>query len=90
MILKPVGEGTVVDLSESGCKLMSNGNYKVNDSLYLSVEYQEYKKPLLIKGKIRQIRPASHGLNYYRTQFDNPDLESLKIVRDIIKDSLLL
>ena len=76
--LKPVGEGSIVDMNESGCRVMTNSKYKVNDTIYLSFEYQEGKEPLSFKGKIRQVRPAPHGLTYYGVQYDAPQPAFLK------------
>ena len=50
-ILNPVGEGSIVDMSEGGCRIMTNNQYKVNDTIYLSFEYKEGKEPLSFKEK---------------------------------------
>lgn len=85
-ILKPVGEGSLVDMNINGCRVMTNSKYKVNDTIYLSLEYQEGKDPVSFKGKVRQVRPAPHGLTYYGMQYDNPKPEFLKIVKAIIEN----
>ena len=50
-ILKPVGKGSIVDMSEGGCRIMTNNKYKVNGTIYLSFEYKEGKEPLSFKEK---------------------------------------
>ena len=87
--LKPVGEGSIVDMSEGGCRVMTSSRYKVNDMIHLSFEYKEGKEPLDFKGKIRQVRPAPHGLTYYGLQYDDPKPEFLKTVQTIIENPQL-
>lgn len=87
--LKPVGEGSIVDMSEGGCRVMTNSKYKVNGTIYLQFEYQEGKKPLSFKGKIRQVRSAPHGLTYYGLQYDDPKPDFLKTVQTIIENPQL-
>ena len=87
--LKPVGEGSIVDMNQGGCKIMTNSKYKSNDTVYLSFEYQEGKEPLVFKGKIRLVRPAPHGLIYYGVQYDDPKPNFLKIVQSIIENPQL-
>ena len=85
-ILKPVGKGSIVDMSEGGCRIMTNNKYKVNGTIYLSFEYKEGKEPLSFKGKIRLVRSAPHGLTYYGAQYDNPKPGFLKTVQTIIEN----
>lgn len=83
---KPVGEGSIVDMNEGGCRVMTNAKYKANDTIYLSFEYKEGKGPLRFKGKIRKVRPAPHGLTYYGIQFEDPKPDFLKTVQTIIEN----
>ncbi len=87
--LKPVGEGSIVDMSEGGCRVITNSKYKVNDTIYLSFEYKEGKEPLSFKGIIRQVRSAPHGLTYYGVQFDDTKPDFLKTVQTIIENPQL-
>ena len=87
--LKPVGEGSIVDMNVGGCRIVTNSKYKVNETIYLSFEYQEEKEPLRFKGKIKQIRPAPHDLIYYGVQYDDPKPEFLKTVQIIIENPQL-
>lgn len=87
--LKPVGEGSIVDMNKGGCRVMTSSKYKVNDTIYLSFEYQEGKEPISFRGKIRQVRPAPHGLSYYGLQYDDPKPEFLKTVQIIMENPQL-
>jgi len=87
--LKPVGEGSIVDLSLGGCRFMTSNKYKVNDPAYLSFEYLEGKESLRFKVIIKLIRTAPYGLTYYSSQFDNPTPEFLKIIQTILDNPSL-
>lgn len=83
---KEAGDGTIADMSEGGCKLMTSSKYRVNDPIFLSFEYQEGKAPIRFKGKIRQVRIAPHDLIYYGIQFDETSPEFLKTIKSIIEN----
>jgi len=84
--LKPVGDGNIADMTISGCKLMTSIEYKLNDTIFLSFEYQEGKDPLTFDGIVRQIRPAPYGSMYYGLEYDDPEPEFLEIVKFILEN----
>lgn len=86
---KEAGDGTIADMSEGGCKLMTSCKYHVNDPIFLSFEPQEGKAPIRFKGKIRQIRIAPHDLIYYGIQFDETFPEFFKTIKSIIENPQL-
>lgn len=87
--LKEAGEGSIVDLSEGGCKFMTGNKYKVNNPIFLSFEYQEGKGPFSFRGKVKQIRPAPHELIYYGIQFDDTSPEFLKNIKAVLQNAHL-
>lgn len=84
--LKPVGEGSIVDVNLDGCKVMTNIPYKVKDTIFLSFEYQEGKDPISFDGIVRRVSPAPHGLVYYGVQYAEPESELLEAVQFILEN----
>ena len=82
--LKPIGDGNIADMTIKGCRIMTNIEYKLNDTIFLSFEYQEGKDPLTFDGIVRQIRPAPYGSTYYGLEYDDPEPEFLEIVQFIL------
>tara|TARA_B100000315_G_scaffold243700_1_gene267377 strand:+ start:1903 stop:2529 length:627 start_codon:yes stop_codon:yes gene_type:complete len=84
--LKPVGEGSIVDMTIDGCRVMTNIPYKVNDTIFLSFDYQEGKDPISFDGIVRRVSPAPHGLVYYGVQYFEPESELLEAVQFILEN----
>ena len=82
--LKPSGEGSIVDMNLDGCRVMTNIEYKVNDTIFISFEFQEGKEPVSFDGIVRRVSPAPHGLVYYGVQYVEPESELLEAVQFIL------
>lgn len=84
--LKPVGDGSIVDMNMDGCRVMTSVKYKVNDTIFLSFEYQEGKDPVSFDGKVRMAKPAPHGLTYYGVRYEEPESELLEAIQLIMEN----
>ena len=83
--LKPSGDGTIVDMSLGGCKLMTVLQYKIGSQIWLSFNYGDGDNQLTFKGIVRNMKHAPYDTMYYGIEFDSPARDFIKIIEEILK-----
>lgn len=83
---EPAGDGTIVDMSLNGCKLMTVLQYQIGNPIRLSFNYGENDNQLTFKGIIRNMKPAPYDSTYYGIEFEQPTESFLKSLEELLKN----
>ncbi|MBI3582747.1 MAG: PilZ domain-containing protein [Nitrospinae bacterium] len=81
-----IGDGTIVDMSLGGCKLMTMLQYKAGNHIQLSFEYDENSSPVAFKGIIRNIKQAPYDTTYYGIEYEQPSEDFIKTIDELLKN----
>ena len=85
-VMKKIGDGTIVDMSLGGCKLMTMLQYKAGNHIHLSFEYDENSSPVTFKGIIKNIKQAPYDTTYYGIEYEQPSEDFIKTIDELLKN----
>ena len=85
-VMEKIGDGTIVDMSFGGCKLMTMLQYKAGDHIHLSFEYDENSSPVTFKGIIKNIKQAPYDTTYYGIEYEQPSEDFIKKIDALLKN----
>jgi hypothetical protein len=86
VVLEKIGDGTIVDMSLGGCKLMTMLQYKVGNRIQLSFEYDENSSPVTFNGIIRNLKQAPYDAIYYGIEYEQPSDDFIKTINGLLKN----
>ncbi len=86
LTMEKIGDGTIVDMSLGGCKLMTMLQYKAGNHIHLSFEFDENSSPVAFKGIIRNIKQAPYDSMYYGIEYEQPSDDFIKIIDGLLKN----
>lgn len=85
-VMEKIGDGTIVDMSPGGCKLMTMLQYKTGNHIHLSFEFDENSSPVAFKGIIRNIKQAPYDTTYYGIEYEQPSNDFIKTIDELLKN----
>ncbi|OGW00569.1 MAG: hypothetical protein A2889_07460 [Nitrospinae bacterium RIFCSPLOWO2_01_FULL_39_10] len=85
-VMEKIGDGTIVDMSLGGCKLMTMLQYKAGNHIHLSFEYDENSSPVTFKGIIKNIKQAPYDTTYYGIEYEQPSEDFIKTIDELLKN----
>ncbi len=85
-VMEKIGDGTIVDMSHGGCKLMTMLQYKAGNHINLLFEYDENSSPVAFKGIIRNIKQAPYDTTYYGIEYEQPSKDFIKKIDELLKN----
>jgi len=85
-VMEKIGDGTIVDMSLGGCKLMTMLQYKAGNHIHLSFEYDENSSPITFKGIIKNIKQAPYDTTYYGIEYEQPSEDFIKTIDELLKN----
>jgi len=85
-VMEKIGDGTIVDMSLGGCKLMTMLQYKAGNHIHLSFEYDENSSPVTFKGIIKNIKQAPYDTTYYGIEYEQPSKDFIKTIDELLKN----
>lgn len=85
-VMEKIGDGTIVDMSPGGCKLMTMLQYKAGNHIHLSFEYDENSSPVTFKGIIKNIKQAPYDTTYYGIEYEQPSEDFIKTIDELLKN----
>ena len=85
-VMEKIGDGTIVDMSLGGCKLMTMLQYKAGNHIHLSFEYDENSSPVTFKGIIKNIKQAPYDTTYYGIEYEQPSEDFIKKIDALLKN----
>ena len=86
LTMEKIGDGTIVDMSLGGCKLMTMLQYKAGNHIHLSFEYDENSSPVTFKGIIKNIKQAPYDTTYYGIEYEQPSEDFIKKIDALLKN----
>lgn len=84
--LEALGDANIVDISLGGCKIMTHGEFKKGDPVWVVFSWGENEEPIELKGVVRGSRPAPYESTYYGLQFCDLDGAALEKIKKIMEN----
>lgn len=82
----PIGDGTVVDMTVEGARLMAQMELQKGTPVCFEFIVNDNSPPVFCKGEIKNVKPGRYGTTYYGIQFTGMDKATLQNIAEILKN----